>query len=132
MRTTKLIGFGLIAFLGLCGCATPGELSDNDLLKSYALSRVTVLTNNEAEERAEILKRKLLSPEEIDRADLKDVRLGDSRELVLAAWGNPDNVSNLETNSGVFESWRYRASKLGPERGGSVYLRNGIVTGISR
>lgn len=132
MRTTKLIGLGLFAALALGGCATPGEMTDRNLLTSYAMSRWNPLVGGEQEKRAEILRRGLVTEEELARADQYDVKIGDTQEQVLAAFGMPNERSNLEVSGAVYQTWGWPPEPPRPTTLRRVYLRNGIVTGISR
>lgn len=123
---------GLFAALALTGCIAPNEMKDHHLLESYCAARWNVLIGEEKEMRAEILSRKLLTEEQLVSAEKYEIKIGDSRNHVLAAWGNPNGVDNLETADAIYETYWWTPISGAPEIGGTVYLKNGYVVGISR
>lgn len=108
-------------------------LDDGRLLRGHNESRYNPLIGGEAEGRAEILRRGLLTEAEMQRAERHEVQIGDRIEQVYVAWGSPHSHQQFERKEGFVDIMRFIPDSLGPtSRSGTVYMVNGIVTMIER
>lgn len=121
----------LIAML-LTGCAlTPDDtarFSDATLCDLNGTLRASPLSASDAEVTwNEIVRRKLVTPEEIDLIKTRIVQVGMSECAMLAAWGAPDRQNTTVSARGRMIQHVYRRGGLSAQY---VYTMNGVVTSI--
>lgn len=124
--------------LFLCGCSgsllsisgmSPAQLravDDDTIIQTYSWERMG--NGENANLRTEIVRRGLLSPDELRRLDSRTIRIGDTETFALACWGQPEHVNTYRDGPATTRQMVY--GRVGDAEQNVVYVTNGKVTSL--
>lgn len=98
-----------VLLMTVSGCASSNAqlstMSDWEVLNE--LDGPRIMSPNREGARAELDRRGVFTTEEWGRIAKRDVRIGDRKILVRAAWGSPARQSNSVSPLGKIDVWEY-------------------------
>ena len=112
MKTTSIIVSISSFFLTACAISPEriAKQSDLEVCRSYGIYRSGIGFGSMAETyRSEIIQRKLLTDDELAAADKREIRIGDKKCAMYAAWGRPDRENRTVRQGGTFTQHVYNA-----------------------
>lgn len=133
MNRIMMVVMLVAAALGLAGCASAADIAkmeDRALAERYGNLATLPLWDAKPYEE-ELKRRSLFSEDEWTRIRKREINLGDSKELVAAAWGEPRTTGSVRLADGVRSWWSYDIDTYRPGAHGTVYF-HGTVVAIER